>query len=222
MICCGIFCNPQKGSENKGKICRDLPTPGTVSCPCHVPFFAVSKSGYYSFVKRMSRPEKDAVLSGIVRQQQDKCFHTYGYRWMWQWLKGSKGIYHDSKTILRVMNKYVLLAEIRHCRKWQQMGPAAAQTPESSPSKFSHRSTKPQMSNCYFLTALRLLCQDVGTLLTTRCQIFFILKAECIYCHKPATFSEANDMIDRHIHFYNFERIQSKTGVAPLTLRHSR
>ena len=28
-------------------------------------------------------------------------------------------------------------------------------------------------------------------------------------------------MIDRYIHFYNCERIQTKTGVAPLTLRHS-
>ena len=50
---------------------------------------------------------------------------------------------------------------------------------------------------------------------------FSILKTECIYRHKPATFSEANDMIDRYIHFYSHERIQSKTGVAPLTLRHS-
>ena len=50
---------------------------------------------------------------------------------------------------------------------------------------------------------------------------FSILKTECIYRHKPATFSEANEMIDRYIHFYNHERIQTKTGVAPLTLRHS-
>ena len=50
---------------------------------------------------------------------------------------------------------------------------------------------------------------------------FSILKTECIYRHKPATFSEANEMIDRYIYFYNYERIQLKTGVAPLTLRHS-
>ena len=41
---------------------------------------------------------------------------------MWQWLKGSKGIYHNPKTILRVMQKYGLLAEIRRHRKWKQMG----------------------------------------------------------------------------------------------------
>lgn len=50
---------------------------------------------------------------------------------------------------------------------------------------------------------------------------FSILKTECIYRHKPSTFDEARDMIDRYILFYNHERIQLKTGVAPLTLRHS-
>ena len=50
---------------------------------------------------------------------------------------------------------------------------------------------------------------------------FSILKTECIYRHKPKTFQEANDLIDRYIHFYNHERIQNNTGVAPLTLRHS-
>ena len=50
---------------------------------------------------------------------------------------------------------------------------------------------------------------------------FSILKTECIYRHKPKTFREADNLIDRYIHFYNYERIQTKTGVAPLTLRHS-
>ena len=50
---------------------------------------------------------------------------------------------------------------------------------------------------------------------------FSILKTECIYRHKPATFSEAIEMIDSYIYFYNHERIQYKTGMAPLTLPHS-
>ncbi|WP_416348759.1 IS3 family transposase [Massilioclostridium coli] len=41
---------------------------------------------------------------------------------------------------------------------------------------------------------------------------FSILKAECIYWYKPATFSEPNDMIDRYIHFHKHERIQIETG----------
>ena len=50
---------------------------------------------------------------------------------------------------------------------------------------------------------------------------FSILKTECIYRHKPRTLSEAQHMIDDYIDFYNHERIQIKTGVAPITLRHS-
>lgn len=50
---------------------------------------------------------------------------------------------------------------------------------------------------------------------------FSILKTECIYGHKPASFKEATEMIDHYIYFYNHERIQLKTGVASLTLRHS-
>ena len=45
---------------------------------------------------------------------------------------------------------------------------------------------------------------------------FSILKTECIYRHKPETFSEANEMIDRYIHFYNHERIQSKPPAEPV------
>ena len=50
---------------------------------------------------------------------------------------------------------------------------------------------------------------------------FSILKTECIYRHKPRTLSETQRMINDYIYFYNHERIQTKTGVAPLTQRHS-
>ena len=50
---------------------------------------------------------------------------------------------------------------------------------------------------------------------------FSIIKTECFYRHKPKTFREAKERIDNFIHFYNHERIQLETGVAPLSLRHS-
>ena len=50
---------------------------------------------------------------------------------------------------------------------------------------------------------------------------FSILKTECIYRHQATTFDEANKLIDNYIYFYNHQRIQLKTGVAPLMLRHS-
>ena len=33
---CGLFCDPQKGCEGKGKICSHLPSPGRISSICHV------------------------------------------------------------------------------------------------------------------------------------------------------------------------------------------
>ena len=50
---------------------------------------------------------------------------------------------------------------------------------------------------------------------------FSIIKTECIYRHFPSTFAEARTLIDNYIYFYNHQRIQLKTGVTPLTLRHS-
>ena len=261
-------------------------------------FFAVSGSGYYSFVKRRSRPQKDVALAETIRQQQDKCFHTYGYRRMWQWLKGSKGIHHNPKTVLRVMKKYGLPAETRRRRRWHQMGQQLHKY-----ENLLNRDFHAERPNCKWVTDISCIHtrqgvlylsmirdlydnsivayktgteQSVNLVLDTihlairrekkkvaaelqlhsdqgaqyasqayfeltqqygitpsmsRCgnpydnamaeNFFSILKTECIYRHKPATFSEANDMIDRYIHFYNHERIQSKTGVAPLTLRHS-
>ena len=84
-------------------------------------FFAVSRSGYYAFVHRLDRPEKDAALAKVIAQQRERSFRTYGYRRMWLWLK-SQNIFCNPKTVLRIMKKYDLLSEIRRRRKWQQMG----------------------------------------------------------------------------------------------------
>ena len=259
-------------------------------------FFAVSRSGYYGYVKRMNQPEKDAALAETIRKQQTKCFHTYGYRRMWQWLKGSKGIYHNPKTILRVMKKYGLLAEIRRRRRWQRMGEQLhkyenllnrdfhAETPNCKwvtdisyihtgqgvlylsmirdlydNSIVAYKTGTEQSVNLVLDTihlAIRRekkkvaaelqLHSDQGFQYTSQAyfnltksygitpsmsrrgnpydnamaeNFFSILKTECIYRHKPATFSEAKEMIDRYIHFYNHERIQLKTGEAPLARR---
>ena len=259
-------------------------------------FFSVSRSGYYNFIKRLSRPETDAALAQTIRQQQDKCFYTYGYRRMWQWLERNAGIHHNPKTILRVMKKYGLLSEIRRRRKWQQMGQQLhkyenllnrnfhAETPNHKwVTDISYIQTKQgvlylsiirdlydnsivayktatQQTVNLVLDTIRLamkrerkrvavelqLHSDQGFQYTSRAyfnltqaygitpsmsrkgnpydnamaeNFFSILKTECIYRHKPDTFSQANEMIDRYILFYNHERIQLKTGEAPLARR---
>ena len=90
-----------------------------VSVMCR--FFGVSRSGYYAFVHRLGKPEKDAALAKVIAQQRERSYRTYGYRRMWLWLK-SQNIFRNPKTVLRIMKKYNLFSEIRRRRKWQQMG----------------------------------------------------------------------------------------------------
>ena len=252
-------------------------------------FFGVSRSGYYTFVHRLGRPEKDAALAELIAQQRERSFGTYGYRRMWLWLKTQN---------MRIMKKYDLLSEIRRRRQWRQMGQQLhkyenllnrdfhADRPNRKwvtdisyihtregvlylsmirdlydNSIVAYKTGTRQTVNLV-LDTIRLamkkekkrvaaelqLHSDQGFQYTSQAyfnltqaygitpsmsrrgnpydnamaeNFFSILKTECIYRHKPATFAQANEMIDRYIHFYNHERIQYKTGVAPLTLRHS-
>ena len=258
-------------------------------------FFQVSRSGYYDFVHRLGRPEKDAALAEIIAKQRECSFRTYGYRRMWMVLK-KEGIHRNPKTILRIMEKYGLLAEIRRRRKWQQMGQQVhkyenllnrefhADRPNSKwVTDISYIHTK---QGVLYLSIIRdlydnsIVAYKTGTEQTVNLVLdtihlamhrekkrvagklrlhsdqgfqytsqayfnltksyditpsmsrranpydnamaenfFSILKAECIYRHKPASFCEANEMIDCYIYFYNHERIQLKTGEPPLTRR---
>ena len=78
-------------------------------------FFGVSRSGYYDYVKRRDMPAKDLELAEKIRECQDKCGKTYGYRRVHIWLERN-GIRKNPKTVLRVMQKYNLLSVIRRRR----------------------------------------------------------------------------------------------------------
>ena len=83
-------------------------------------FFEVSRSGYYGYVKRMDIPARDLPLAEKIRECQCECGKTYGYRRVHTWLE-RKGIYHNPKTILRVMQKYNLLSVVRR-KKYRNYG----------------------------------------------------------------------------------------------------
>ena len=82
----------------------------TISKMCR--FFDVSRSGYYDYVKRMDKPACDLPLAEKIRECQEHSHSTYGYRRVHIWLE-RQGIHKDPKTILRVMQKYNLLSEVR-------------------------------------------------------------------------------------------------------------
>ena len=57
-------------------------------------FFNVSRSGYYDYVKRIDIPSKDLPLAEKIKECQDKCGRTYGYRRVHIWLE-KNGIYRN-------------------------------------------------------------------------------------------------------------------------------
>ncbi len=85
-------------------------------------FFNVSRSGYYDYIKRIDKPAHDAELAQLIAECQKQCTNTYGYRRVWIWLERRKGLHCNPKTVLRIMNKYGLLSEIRRRRKYRKMG----------------------------------------------------------------------------------------------------
>ncbi len=83
-------------------------------------FFKVSRSGYYDYVKRMDIPARDLSLAEKIRECQNECGKTYGYRRVHIWLERN-GIYCNPKTVLRVMQKYGLLSVVRR-KKYRNYG----------------------------------------------------------------------------------------------------
>ena len=83
-------------------------------------FFEVSRSGYYDYVKRMGKPDRDLFLAEQKKVCQQESRQTYGYRRVQIWLD-RQVIHRNPKTILRVMQKYNLLSVVRR-KKYQHYG----------------------------------------------------------------------------------------------------
>lgn len=60
-----------------------------------------------------------------------------------------------------------------------------------------------------------------GTPLDNACaeSFFSTLKCECIHREKPQTIKEAQMLVDEYIDYYNYERLQVKTGLTPFEMR---
>lgn len=85
-------------------------------------FFEVSRSGYYDFIKRMGQSNRDEQIVDLIQKCQEHSHKTYGYRRVKMWLLRETGLIVNHKAILRIMNKYGLLSDIRRRKKYKKMG----------------------------------------------------------------------------------------------------
>ncbi len=120
-------------------------------------FFKVSRSGYYGYVSRMDIPAKDLPLAEKIKECQDKCGKTYGYRRVHIWLE-RQGIYHNPKTILRVMQKYNLLSAVRR-KKYRNYGEYLHRYPN-----LLNRDFKAEKPNQKWVTDISYIKTNQGTL----------------------------------------------------------
>ncbi len=74
-------------------------------------FWSVKKR-ILCFLKANGYTGRDFPLAEKIRECQEESHRTYGYRRVHIWLE-RQGIYHNPKTILRVMQKYNLLSVVR-------------------------------------------------------------------------------------------------------------
>ena len=255
-------------------------------------FFDVSRSGYYDYVKRTDTPAKDLPLAEKIKECQEKCGKTYGYRRVHIWLE-RQGIYRNPKTIFRIMQKYSLLSVIRrrrfykhgeHLHKynnlWNQNFKADRPNQKWATdisyihtkqgvlylsiirdlydnSIVAYKTARQQTVNLVLdtikaakrkekVTAELQLHSDQGFQYTSQAyfkltqsynitpsmsskgnpydnamaeNFFSILKTECIHRTKLKTYEEARLLIGEYIHFYNNDRIQSKTKLTPMEFR---
>lgn len=262
----------------------------SISEMCRI--FGVSRSGYYCYTKCMDTPARDLPLAERIRECQEECHSTYGYRRVHIWLERN-GTHCNPKTVLRVMNKYNLLAVIRRRRhilcgetlhrysnllnrnfiaerpnqKWvtdisyirtgqgflflsvirdlYDNSIVAYKTGSEQNVRLVLNTIKAAKRK-EKVTAELQLHSDQGFQYTSQAyfrltkrygitpsmsrrgnpydnalaeNFFSILKTECIYRTKIATFAEARQLIDEYIYFYNNQRIQTKTKLTPLEMR---
>lgn len=86
-------------------------------CQC----LGVSRSGYYGYLRRRGRPDRDEKLAVLIKECQSKRGYIHGYRYIHLWLERRKSYHCNPKTVLRVMRKYGLLSRARR-KKYQTMG----------------------------------------------------------------------------------------------------
>ena len=105
----------------------------------------------------MDIPEKDLPLAEKIRECQEKCGKTYGYRRVHIWLEKQK-IHHDPKTVLRVMQKYNLLSVVRR-KKYRNYGECLHRYPN-----LLNRDFKAEKPNQKWVTDISYIKTGQGTL----------------------------------------------------------
>ena len=203
-------------------------------------FFGVSRSGCYAFVHRLGRPEQDAALAEVIAKQRERSFRMNrdfhaskpNSKWVTDisyihtrqgvlYLSMIRDLYDNSIVACKTGTEQtvnLVLDTIRLAMKQEKEKVAVELQLHSDQGARYASQVYFKLTQTYGITPS--MSRRGNPYDNAMAENFCsILKTECIYRHKPAAFSQANELIDCYIYFYNHERIQLKTGDAPLARR---
>ena len=145
-------------------------------------FFNVSRSGYYDYVKRMDVPAWDLPLAEKIRECQEKCGKTYGYRRVQIWLEQNVNLVLNTIRAAKRKEKVTAELQLHSDQSFQYTSPGYYRLTQS----YGITPSMSRRGNPYDNASAE--------------NFFSILKTECFYRVKLQTFAEARRLIDEYIH----------------------
>ncbi|MFQ8998039.1 IS3 family transposase [Allofournierella massiliensis] len=179
-------------------------------------FFGVSRSGCYAFVHRLGRPEQDAALAEVIAKQQERSFRMNrdfhaskpNSKWVTDisyihtrqgvlYLSMIRDLYDNSIVACKTGTEQtvnLVLDTIRLAMKQEKEKVAVELQLHSDQGAQYASQAYFKLTQTYGITPSM---SRRGTPYDNAMAENFcsILKTECIYRHKPATFSQANELI---------------------------
>lgn len=179
-------------------------------------FFGVSRSGYYAFVHRLGRPEQDAALAEVIAKQRERSFRMNrdfhaskpNSKWVTDisyihtrqgvlYLSMIRDLYDNSIVACKTGTEQtvnLVLDTIRLAMKQEEEKVAVELQLHSDQGAQYASQAYFKLTQTYGITPS--MSRRGNPYDNAMAENFFsILKTECIYRHKPATFSQANELI---------------------------
>ena len=84
-------------------------------------FLGVSRAAYYTWVKKLEKPDADTVRLELVQQAYRASHQIYGYRRISLWLRRKQGLVINPKAVLRLMHKLNIRSRARKRKMYRKL-----------------------------------------------------------------------------------------------------
>ena len=86
-------------------------------CAC----LGVSRAAYYKWLKKLEKPDADALRLELVQQAYHASHQIYGYRRISLWIRQKQGLVINPKAVLRLMHKLNIHSRARRRKMYRKL-----------------------------------------------------------------------------------------------------